>query len=120
MAGMKGRSGGARPGAGRKAAPTAPNHAADPLAFLLSVMRGELEPSARQMTAAVVAARYMHRLAGEAGKKDERAEAAKKAATGKFRPAQSPVMLLPQSCLGGGDAIAGAASVRDCYRSACT
>lgn len=119
MAGMKGRSGGARPGAGRKAAPTAPNHAADPLAFLLAVMRGELAPSARQMAAAIAAARYMHPPAGAAGKATERAEATKRALTGKFRPALAPVMLL-QSCLGGGDAIAGAASVRDCYRSACT
>jgi phage terminase small subunit len=97
MAGMPGRSGGARPGAGRKPAPK-PDPVVcseeDPLVFLKSVMQGAIDPSPSQLKAAIAAAQYVHRKAGEGGKKDERANAAKVAAKGKFAAAPAPLKLV--------------------------
>lgn len=39
---------------------------------------------------AIAAAPFIHGKAGEQGKKEERAEAAKRASTGKFAPAAPP------------------------------
>lgn len=52
MAGAKGRSGGARAGAGRKRRPAVPNEFECPREFLLAVMDGRLVPSVNQMNAA--------------------------------------------------------------------
>lgn len=107
MAGVKGRSGGpranaggARPGAGRKKKePPAPlpetiPASDDPMAFLIDVMNNpEAEPRAR-IDAAKALLPYTHAKIGEGGKKDQKAEAAKKASGGKFA-ATAPPKLRP-------------------------
>lgn len=97
MAGQPGRSGGARPGAGRKPAPKPEPVAvavSDPLEFLRQVMGGLIDPTPNQLKAAIAAAQYVHRKAGEGGKKDELAEASKKASTGRFKAAPAPLKLV--------------------------
>lgn len=86
--------GGARPGAGRK--PTPPHVVPDqtPLEFLHGVMIGAIQPSPRQLAAAIAAARYVHLPAEAAGKKAKQSEAAKKAAAGRFKPAAPPLVLV--------------------------
>lgn len=91
MAGVKGKCGGARPGAGRPRKPTVPVSDDDPLDFLLRVMRGDVVPSTAQLTAAVAAARLKHQ---DAGKKLRAAEKAKQAAAGKFAPAPPPKLIV--------------------------
>src|SRR5689334_21976154 len=88
MAGVKGRSGGARPGAGRKpkvvtraeqreqiAAEQATEVAAavgieDPLEFMQAVMQRKVAATPLQMDAAKALAPYRHAKLGETGKKD--------------------------------------------------
>lgn len=112
MAGAKGRSGGARPGAGRKAKDrkeqdqSATSNVADgpevpavvetrePLEFLLDVMQGKVDPTARQLRAAVAAAQYFHMKKGDGGKKDDADAKAKTAASGRFRPGAPPPKLV--------------------------
>ena len=97
MAGVKGRSGGARPGAGRKPAPKLPLTvpvAPTPLEFLLSVMNDAGADPALRVKAATTAAQYMHIRKVDGGKKDEQAEKAKAAATGKFSAAPPPLKLV--------------------------
>lgn len=99
MAGVKGRSGGARPGAGRKPKekpeqPPAPPAAPTPLEFLKGVMNDlEQDPKLR-VRAAIAAAQYEHMKKGDGGKRDEVADAAKKAAGGKFKAAPAPLKLV--------------------------
>lgn len=96
MAGKPGRSGGARPGAGRKPKPkpveTPPPQVEtrDPLEFLLDVMQGKVEATTVQVRAAVAASQYLHAKKGEGGKKEESAGKAKAAASGKFGQAAPP------------------------------
>jgi phage terminase small subunit len=89
MAGVKGRSGGARRGAGRKpkvvtraeqreqiAGENAQTHAAalgieDPLEFMQGVMQGKVVATTIQMDAAKALAPYRHAKLGEVGKKDQ-------------------------------------------------
>ncbi len=90
MAGVKGRSGGARPGAGRPPKqPDAQPVAMDPLAFLEAVMRGSIDPTGAQLKAAIAAAKFRHAVPGVNGKKGDAAKLAEDAAGGKFgaRPA---------------------------------
>jgi phage terminase small subunit len=104
MAGVKGRSGGprpnsggARPGAGRKPKPKqepAVVGQIDPLAFLQGVMRGEIDATALQVRAAVAAAQYVHTKKHDGGKRDDAADAAKKAARGKFASAAPPLKIV--------------------------
>lgn len=121
MAGVKGRSGGARPGAGRKKLkvdavsvelePQAHggalkrSHAAepepavvpgdmDPLEFLEGVMRGTIDATPLQVRAAVAAAQYRHMKKGDGGKKEEQAGKAKKAAAGRFGAPAAPLKLV--------------------------
>lgn len=117
MAGVKGRSGGARPNSGPKrkrpdivaAQPVAPPAGpaasvpgepeavaagTDPLEFLKQVMRGTIDPSPSQLKAAIAAAKYVHRVAGDAGKKEEAAKRADEAAGGKFSPRKAPLKLV--------------------------
>ncbi|GAB3416693.1 hypothetical protein NX774_12170 [Massilia agilis] len=85
MAGVKGRSGGARPGAGRKPKKPAATGLADPLDFLKAVWLGEVEANVAQVRAATAALPFMHKKLGEGGKAKDDAEAAQKeAAGGKF------------------------------------
>ena len=101
MAGVKGRSGGPRPnsggarlGAGRKPKPPAVVEDQAPLDFLTKVMLGQVQASPTQLKAAIAAAKYVHRPAEAAGKKDVRQAAAKTAAIGKFEPAAPPLKLV--------------------------
>lgn len=100
MAGVKGRSGGARKGAGRKPAPKRPPAVLDvpagqdPLEFLLSVMNSaETDPRLR-VRAAVAAAQYVHPKRGEGGKKEQAEKAAGDAASGKFKPSAPPRLVV--------------------------
>ena len=100
MAGAKGRSGGARPGAGRKPKPPttiAPETAGavdgqpfDPRPTLELVALGHMEVSPAQLKALTALLPYVHSKKGEGGKKDQRADAAKKANVGRFTPAAPP------------------------------
>lgn len=60
-----------------------------PLDYLLEVMRDPDEDRGRRMQAATLAAPYCHPKKGEAGKKEEKAAAAKKVAS-RFTPAAPP------------------------------
>lgn len=103
MAGVKGRSGGARPGAGRKKKPPAtetqpespgqkpeglPGSAAD---FLRMVMAGRIVPSVPQLEAAKLLARLE---VAPKGKKEAANEAAGKVAAGKFGARPAPLKLV--------------------------
>jgi len=92
MAGVKGKSGGARPGAGRKPDPkpeTVVSGIRDPLEFLLDVQQGLIEPTPSQLRAAIAAAQYLH-AKKEGGKKDDAADKAKAAGGGKFGAIAAP------------------------------
>ena len=104
MAGVKGRSGGARPGAGRKRVPSvviAPEVAKavageplDPRPTLELVALGHMEVSPQQFKALTALLPYVHTKKGDGGKKDETADRAKQAAGGKFRAAPAPLKLV--------------------------
>ncbi len=96
MAGVKGRSGGARPGAGRKPKPKLPAPPpveipeCDMLRFLQDVALGRVEATPVQVRAAIAAVQYTHTKRGDGGKKEEAAGKAKKAAGGRFGAAAPP------------------------------
>lgn len=97
MAGVKGRSGGARPGAGRpKKDPAeeltiATSGDQTPLEFLLSVMNDNAVADKLRIEAAKTAAQYVHPKKGESsGKKEQGEAAAKAAAKGKYGVRQGP------------------------------
>lgn len=104
MAGVKGRSGGARansggarPGAGRKpnTQPVVDVGATqDALTFLLRVMNDPAAPVQQRVRAAVAAAQYQRVKAGDGGKRDATAEAAKKASGGRFAAAAAPKLVV--------------------------
>jgi len=104
MAGVKGKSGGprknaggARPGAGRKpkaAVATVEIPECDMLKMLQDVALGRVVASTLQVRAAIAAVQYTHAKAGEAGKKDGRQDAAKKAASGKFGATAPPKLVV--------------------------
>lgn len=89
MAGVKGKSGGARPGAGRKKKPPVASPYTDPLEFLREVWLGNIEASATQVRAAQAALPFVHKKKGEGGKKEADEEQLERAAAGRFgrRPA---------------------------------
>jgi len=105
MAGKPGRSGGARPGAGRK--PKAPvtikievppsietlAHT-DPKVFLLALMNDLQADVKLRADAAKALMPFMHQKRGEGGKKEEQADKAKKAAGGRFSSAPPPLKLV--------------------------
>jgi phage terminase small subunit len=97
MAGKPGRSGGARPGAGRppkpqEPPPPAPPTGDTPLAFLLGVMNDLAQEPALRVRAAVAAAQYVHMKKGDGGKKEEQDAKAGKAAA-KFSTAAPPRLI---------------------------
>lgn len=111
MAGVKGRSGGARPGAGRprktpqeadqalaqgpakaEVVPAVPGQ--DPLDFLLAVQNNPHAPLKDRIRAAVAAAQYKHTKSGDGGKKDAAADKAKKAAAGRFAQKAPPRLVV--------------------------
>jgi hypothetical protein len=57
-------------------------------------MRGEILATPLQVRAAVAAAQYRHTKKGDGGKKEEAAEKAKKASTGRFAAATAPLKLV--------------------------
>lgn len=103
MAGVKGRSGGARPNAGRKKDPQKAAEAAKPpvtcpdgvdmLEFLQQVARGLIDAKPTQVRAAIAAVQYTHVKKGDTGKKEERQKAAEGAAS-KFAPAPPPLAVI--------------------------
>lgn len=96
MAGVKGRSGGARPGAGRKPKTDeekktiATDGKQSPLEFLLSVMNDNDVEDKLRLEAAKTAAQYVHAKKGEGGKKDDAADRLKAASGGKFGVRSGP------------------------------
>ena len=93
--GMKG-GGGARPGAGRpkKVVPPVEIAESDPKAFLMGVVADvSIDPRIR-IDAAKALLPYLHPKVGEGGKKDARANAAKRVGEGKFAPAAPPLKLV--------------------------
>lgn len=97
MSGKPGRSGGARLGAGRKKKAKSPPFeitARDMLTLLQDVALGRVEASALQVRAAIAAVQYTHVKKGDGGKKDQAAEAAKNAGTGRFAPSRPPPKLI--------------------------
>ena len=93
MAGVKGRSGGARPGAGAKPrndVKLAGTEGMQPLDFLLLVQNDESIPADLRIRAATAAAQYVHRKVGEGGKKDDEKQRAQDAAGGKFAALPAP------------------------------
>lgn len=93
MAGVKGRSGGARAGAGRKPKQPAVTGGTDAKVFLEQVIAGLIEASPAQIRAAQALLPFQHQRLGEGGKKDEKADKAKKAATGRFASATPPKLV---------------------------
>lgn len=106
MAGVKGRSGGprknsggVRPGAGRKPKPPPVISADlpkddDPRIFLTALMNDPLADARLRLDAAKALLPYIAQKPGEVGKKEERAQAAKKAGRGKFAPVAPPLRLV--------------------------
>lgn len=111
MAGVKGRSGGARPnaggarpnsggarpGAGRKPKPKpepVPLGDRDMLQLLQDVALGRVDATALQVRAAIAAVQYTHTKKGDGGKKEEAADKASKAAKGRFSAAAPPKLVI--------------------------
>jgi len=96
MAGVKGRSGGARPGAGRpKKEPDILAVAStfdDPAKFLRAVMNDIASDAKLRVDAAKALLPYVHARKGEGGKKEEAADRAK-AAAGRFATAAPPKLV---------------------------
>ena len=94
MAGVKGRSGGARPGAGRpKKEPTILQLAAtynDPLPFLRAVWNDSGTDLRVRVNAAKAALPYLHQKPGETGKKEAAKARATGAGVGVFSPIAAP------------------------------
>ena len=101
MAGVKGKSGGKRAGAGRKPGPpkpTTPEHPAnagdrDMLKILQDVALGRLMATPLQVRAAIAAVQYTHTKKHDGGKKDEQADKARTVAA-KFKPTTAPLKLV--------------------------
>lgn len=106
MAGVKGRSGGARPNSGgaRPGAGAKPKPRPEPvvqaadtdmLKLLQDIALGLTDATALQVRAAIAAVQYTHAKKGDAGIKKGRQEKADAAATGgRFAPAAAPLKLV--------------------------
>jgi len=98
MAGVKGRSGGARPGAGSKPKPPqllqVKPDGDTPLDILLAIARDETVDVMARARAASAAAQYVHVRRHDGGKRDTDARKAKSAAGGKFKPNAPPKLNL--------------------------
>ena len=102
MAGVKGRSGGARPGSGPKPKPKPPapepvrieTDDRDTLKLLQDIAFGLIEVTPLQLRAAIAAVQYTHNKRHDGGKKEEQAEKAKKAAGGRFAPKAPPKLVV--------------------------
>lgn len=93
MAGQPGRSGGARPGAGRpkKEPAVLPLSVpySDPLDFLRAVMNDSGTEAKLRVDAARALMPFVHQKKGEGGKKDQKSDEAKKVAS-RFAQAAAP------------------------------
>lgn len=110
MAGVAGKSGGARPnsggkraGAGRKPkaatkqsanGPATAIEPQDMLTLLQAIALGQIEASTTQVRAAIAAVQYTHIKKGDGGKKDAQQDAAKTAAQGRFGAPPPPPRLV--------------------------
>lgn len=87
-------------GALKRSAAVAPEVGAvagqNPLDFLLSVQNNPQAPLKDRIRSAVAAAQYVHTKRHDGGKKDETADAAKKASS-KFKPSAPPLKLVNRS-----------------------
>lgn len=98
--GNKNGWGGARSGAGRKPkekpdnTPVTQPEGTDMLTLLQNVALGITEATPLQVRAAIAAVQYTHTKRADGGKKDEKAENAKKASSGKFAPSAPPLKLV--------------------------
>ena len=110
MAGVAGKSGGARSGSGRKPAPklpfrptpdvpvkvevpledAAPHGKTDALEYLLRVVADAGEETATRVRAAIAAVQYQRVKRADGGKREDQAEVAKKVAAGKFASSAPP------------------------------
>ena len=94
MAGMPGRSGGPRPGSGRKPKVAAPAGTSepvqDPLDYLMSVVNDPDADAALRVRAATAAAQYIHTRTKDGGKKDRQQADAEGVASGRFAPKAPP------------------------------
>lgn len=101
--------GGYRPGAGRpKGAKTKHNKAETvtdinaaaasenltPLEYMLRIMRDPNEDADRRARMAIAAAPFCHARKGEGSGKEDKAERAKRAASGIFAPGKPPIKLI--------------------------
>lgn len=103
MAGVKGRSGGARSGAGRKKVEPFPvpldlaqvkdGEPFDPRPTLELIALGHMEASPQQFKALTALLPYTNIKKGDGGKKDEQAGKAKNAAS-KFAPTAAPKLVV--------------------------
>lgn len=98
MAGMKGRSGGARPNSGPKPKPpvlTATSvEDSDASEFLIKAMKDTSIDVKLRIDAAKALLPYQCQKIGDAGKKEEKDQSAKKAGAGKFASAPPPLKLV--------------------------
>ncbi len=96
MAGVKGRSGGARPNSGPKPKePTILQLAStydDPEKFLRAVMNDAMSDAKLRVDAAKALMPFAHAKKGEGGKKEQRQAQAEKAA-GRFTAAEAPKLV---------------------------
>jgi phage terminase small subunit len=95
MAGVKGRSGGARPNSGPK--PKEPEffyvpETSDPLEFLRSIMNDHNSDAKLRVDAAKALMPFLHQKLGEGGKKEQRQKDAEKVA-GRFSAGAPPKLV---------------------------
>jgi phage terminase small subunit len=90
------RRGGKRAGAGRKKSPPQRLRASsdDPVQFLLEVMVDPDADPKMRVRAAIAAAQYRHTKKGDGGKREDQANAAKKAGGGRFAPSAPPKLVV--------------------------
>ena len=65
-----------------------------PIEYMLDVMNDPKADNERRDRMAMAAAPFIHKKAGDAGKKDERGDAARKAVAGKFQPGAPPAKVV--------------------------
>jgi len=65
-----------------------------PLEFLLKIMRDPKADPRTRLEAAKIAAPFCHEKTGAVGKKEQRQDAASRAAVGKFAPASPPKLVV--------------------------
>lgn len=90
MSGVKGRSGGARPGSGRKPKAAALSPHMNPLEFLRAVWMGEIDANSDQVKAACAALPFVMQKPGEGKKKDAKDAAKQAASDGVYSTPKAP------------------------------